>query len=182
MLDDKQQRHEKVVAEGVDFKTALSLSVPNSNKPAYSFSIVNNKIGYIDFVSMTGSHQVFDRFLDTSFSVMRKSGINTLAVDLRKNTGGNSVLADLLLSYITRKELSLMGTRYWKVSQQYKDYLRSSGDSTHEYLRQVNGSIWQRGNVGRGNKCLRWILFLKARSIFLQAHLLIRVLICWQML
>jgi hypothetical protein len=137
-----------VVKEGVDLRTSLSLSMPNANSAAYTFSIKNNKVGYLDFVSMSGDHRQFAKYLDSCFSQMASKKIKTFVVDLRKNTGGNSILGELLLSYITNKQFSMMGGRYWKISQHYKDYLRHGGDTSSQYLQQANGSIWQLGSCG----------------------------------
>jgi C-terminal processing protease CtpA/Prc len=147
-LDRSKQPGQAVIPEGVDFPTSLSMASPNSNRPAFSFKVVNSKLGYIDFVAMSGNYQKFDAFLDSSFKVMRNNQINTLAIDLRRNSGGNSLLADLLLSYITKKDFSLAGGRNWKVSQQYKDYLKARGDTTNKYLQQKVGKVWNIGECG----------------------------------
>lgn len=132
------------VENGTTYINALLKTVPGV-LVGNTFTIIDNKLGYIDFRSMSGSWQETSTFLDSAFVNFREKNIKTLAVDLRNNSGGNSVLADVLLSYLTDKKYKLMGAKNWKVSQQYKDYLIENGNSEHQYLNQKNGSIWELG-------------------------------------
>ena len=135
-----------VLQEGSAFIDALAAGMPHIRDKGFSFRIIDQKIGYFNFRNMSGDHQVLDRFLDSIFTEMNTRKIEVFAVDLRQNSGGNSLLGDLLLSYITRKAHSQMGTKYWKISQAYKDNLVKNGNNGHPYLQKENGSTWQQGN------------------------------------
>lgn len=71
-----------------------------SNKP-YSFYKRDN-IGVIDFRSMSEMEK-FDEFLDSTFATIKKENLTNLIVDIRRNGGGNSLMGDMLISYITDK-------------------------------------------------------------------------------
>lgn len=133
------------ISEGYKFSETLALTLPQISRKAYNFTIPGEKTGCIEFNNMSGDWKVFGSFLDSVMDVIKEKKINTLAIDLRNNSGGNSMLGDLLLSYLTDKKFSLMGKRYWKISDPYKNYLLKV-DSKSEYLEKVSGTVWIRGN------------------------------------
>ncbi len=132
----------KTVENGITYINALLKTVPGVLE-GNTFKIIDDKVGYIDFRNMSGSWQDMVTFLDSAFVSFKEKNIKHLAIDLRNNSGGDSMLADVLLSYLTDEKYKLMGTKNWKVSQQYKDHLIANGNSKHRYLEHDNGSIWQ---------------------------------------
>lgn len=133
------------IDEGVRYRASLAANMPHMDKK-YDFRVIDNKLGYLNFMSMSGKWEDFGKFADSCFTVMAQQKIPAVAIDIRQNSGGDSMLADVLLSYLTKKEYSLMGRRYWKVSREYKDYLIQNGETGNEYLNQPDGTIWQRGD------------------------------------
>lgn len=91
----------------------------NQQKENYIFEIVEDKIGLITYNSCT-DYDVFNEFLASTFKEIKKKSINKLIIDIRENSGGNSSLNDLLLSYITTTPYQQSSGRYWKVSSQAK--------------------------------------------------------------
>jgi hypothetical protein len=146
--DAKQNKKAITLTEGIELLPVLSLSVPAINGPAYTYQSKDGRLGYINFVSMGGGYDRFFHFLDSAFNNMRHNGIRHLAVDLRHNSGGNSAYGDILLAYITSKTYSLSGKKKWKVSKAYKNHLLSVGDSSHPYLAQKEGTVWELGKCG----------------------------------
>lgn len=133
------------INEGVRYRASLAANMPHMDKK-YDFRIIDNKLGYLNFMSMSGKWEDFGRFADSCFTALAQQKIPAIAIDLRQNSGGDSMLADVLLSYLTKKKYNLMGKRYWKVSREYKDYLKQNGETGSEYLNQPDGTIWQRGD------------------------------------
>lgn len=131
------------IPEGINFTNCLLLAMPQLTGPAYSFHLADDHTGWLDFNRMEGDYTLLANYLDSCFAVMRAKKVSRLIVDLRKNSGGNSLLGDLLIGYLTRKKYRMSTARSWKVSQQYKDYLRTGGDSSHVYLQQPTGTIWR---------------------------------------
>lgn len=137
-----------VLKDGVTLKESLSKAFPQLGGTDYSFKIIDNKIGYIDLITMGDDYQRYAKFLDSCFTTFRNKNIKTVAIDLRKNSGGNAIIAHLLISYFNTKPYSLSGGRYWRVSQRYKDYLIKRGDTANLYLKQANGTIIDQRKCG----------------------------------
>ena len=133
------------IKEGYKFSETLALTLPQISRKDYNFTIPGEKTGCIEFNNMAGDWKVFGSFLDSVMDVIKEKKLSTLAIDLRNNSGGNSMLGDLLLSYLTDKKFTLMGKRYWKISDPYKNYLLKV-DSKAEYREKVSGTVWIRGN------------------------------------
>ncbi len=143
--DSAGKKGQRTIEKGLTFGKALSLTMP-AIKGKNSCRIVDNKLGIIEFMNMGGDWQTFSHFLDSCFTTFEANNIKHIAIDLRKNSGGNSILGDLLLSYLTDKKFKMMGGRRWKISQQYKDFLVANGNTPHPYLQEENGSIWEAGS------------------------------------
>ena len=137
-----------VLKDGVTLKESLSKAFPQLGGTDYSFKIIDNKIGYIDLVTMGDDYQRYAKFFDSCFTTFRNKNIKTVAIDLRKNSGGNAVIAHLLISYFNTKPYSISGGRYWRVSQRYKDYLIKRGDTANLYLKQTNGTLIDQRKCG----------------------------------
>jgi hypothetical protein len=140
---------EKQVDKGISFIEGLKMNMPALTTP-HEFRVIDNRLGCINFMSMSETIGDFDHFLDSCFTYLKKNNIQNVAIDLRNNSGGNSILGDLLLSYFHTGEYQLMGGKKWKVSAQYQQHLRQNGDTTHEYLKKAAGSIWELGNCKPG--------------------------------
>lgn len=55
-------------------------------------------------------------FLDSAFTTIKAKGIKNVALDIRKNEGGNSAIGDMFLAYVTRKAFAPCTTK--KIRQQ----------------------------------------------------------------
>src|SRR5690606_39703411 len=101
------------------------------------FKIIDDRVGYIDFCNMSGSWQEFSTFLDSAFVSFQAKNIKHVAIDLRHNSGGDSMLGDVLFSYLTDQKYRLMGTKKWKISSQYKAYLKENGNRSEEHTSEL---------------------------------------------
>lgn len=139
--DAKHQYQQAAIKSGAPFKQALMATMPHIVQPFRS-EILQNKLGYIDVRSLSVSTGNFRAFLDTTFRQFRQAGIRHLAIDLRSNSGGNTALGELLFSYITCKPYSF-GMKSWRISEVYKNFMKTNGDTTDPYLQHPDGSIWE---------------------------------------
>ena len=114
----------------------------------YSFERTAENIGYINFRSMQDL-PVFEKFLDSVFTDIKINPVTGLIIDLRQNGGGNSALGERLIGYISSKPYRMGGGSRWKVSDEYKDFIReraktkpvyASGSFQH-YLNRKTGDI-----------------------------------------
>lgn len=119
----------------------------NQQKENYIFEIVKDDIGLITYNSCT-DYDAFNKFLEQTFKEIKGKKINKLIIDIRENSGGDSRLNDLLLSYITRTHYQQSSGRYWKVSSQAKLAYRNANYEDNfgeefmtEYYQAKNQSI-----------------------------------------
>lgn len=131
--------------KGSSFMYALAETIPGIRK-AYYFKVIDDKLGYFNFMSMSGDMNALDQYFDSCITLLKTKNIGHLAIDLRDNSGGNSILGDLLISYFNTGKYTLMGSRIWKVSEEYKEQLRLWGDTASNYLSMQTGSAWELGN------------------------------------
>lgn len=134
-----------VLEKGVTFGKALVTTMPHLRAP-YTFEMIDKRVGYFNFMGMSGQIDVLQRYLDSCMKVMKDNDIKVFAIDLRKNSGGNSLLANLVIGYFSNAKYNLMGGRKWKVSQLYKEYLIQNGNTGNDYLNKENGSVWELGS------------------------------------
>jgi hypothetical protein len=132
----------------MDTITGISFSDLNKAHQTenYSYQLLGNDIGYIDFRSMSGGIKRFKRFLDSCFIDLKANKAKGLIVDLRYNGGGNSDYGELLLSYLTDKPYRLSSGRYFKVSRQYQEFMKKnypdqSSKEVIDYLKSTPGRV-----------------------------------------
>jgi hypothetical protein len=112
----------------------------------HQLNFLNKDKAYLALNTLTAEPNVFKQFLDSCFTSIKNKHAKTLIIDLRKNGGGNSALAEMLLGYITDKPFRMTGGVKWKVSQEYKDQLNEKlkGEGPQKmayYFNAVNGTI-----------------------------------------
>jgi hypothetical protein len=112
---------------------------------SYIFEIVNDNIGLITY-NQCEDYMAFEEFLKSTFMTIKIKGINNVIIDIRKNTGGDSKLNDLLLSYITKKPYRQSSRRYWKVSKHSKDAYRKN--SYENYFGEKFMEIYYKSDYG----------------------------------
>ncbi len=138
------QKNQKKIEEGISNVEGLLVALPAYSEGNY-YKILEGKTGYIKFSSMNGSIEEWIQFLKTAFNEFRENNVQQVAIDLRDNSGGNSLFGEVLFGFITPKKYQMQGYRKWKVSQQYKEHLLENGNNSHQYLQQETGSIWKNG-------------------------------------
>jgi C-terminal processing protease CtpA/Prc len=89
----------------------------------YTYYTINQSIGVIDFRSMTNP-EAFNRFVDSTFTVIQNEKTEYLVIDIRNNGGGNSALGDALFNYITDKPYRQVDRMEVKTSKEVKQNLR----------------------------------------------------------
>ncbi len=98
----------------------------NSNKerPDYSFDIIGDSIGLIEF-NRFQNMEAFKTFLQETFLLIREKNIRNLVIDLRSNGGGNSTLGDELFQYISPAAFQSFGLTTIRYSRQIKERMKS---------------------------------------------------------
>lgn len=114
-----------VVVDGVTRDEVLrqdSLRGPTQQE-RYTYTLLPEGIGYLDFRSMQGQ-DAFADFLEKTFTQVEQEAPKGIIIDLRNNGGGNSRLGNQLLDYLIDQPYVMMGGKAWRMSAQYKQVLR----------------------------------------------------------
>lgn len=69
------------------------------------------KLAIVECRSYTGKTERVKAILDSFFTIIRKENIRHVALDLRRNGGGNSYLGDIFLSYVTSKPFTAVRSK-----------------------------------------------------------------------
>lgn len=83
-----------------------------------------NNIAIIDFRQFVQLDR-FAKFLDSTFTRIKKLNLKNLIIDLRNNGGGNSELGDELFQYISKVPFKQFGETTIKTSKQKKEFYKS---------------------------------------------------------
>lgn len=109
------------VLEGIDYKNYLKmLNGDDYNTLDFSAKFFKEKnICLIDFREFSDLER-FKTFLDTVFYKIKRDSIKNLIIDIRNNSGGNSVLGDELFQYISKTDFTQYDKTILKVSSHLK--------------------------------------------------------------
>ena len=111
--------------EGISYEEYKSFkeNKKSDSKPYTFYKIPEAKTGVIDFRHMV-DYSAFNKFLDSTFTVILNDSLQNLIIDIRKNGGGNSNLADALLSHFNKKSYTQATQMDVKVSKQARKQFR----------------------------------------------------------
>lgn len=101
---------------------------------------------YLNPGNLSGDEAKFQRFIDSVFVEINKSGLDNLIIDLRNNSGGNDSFSDYLVSYFADEPFTWNSGFTLKTSRILKEHARANTDTTSDYWRAVleneNGTIY----------------------------------------
>ena len=83
----------------------------------YSYKTIENNIGYIAFNAFSNPGR-FRVFLDSTFTYIKDHQIKHLIIDIRNNGGGNSMLGDELMQYISKTSFTMCDSCMVKISSE----------------------------------------------------------------
>lgn len=109
-----------IETNGLNIDELVEFVTEAQAKKNYTFKILEDNIGLLTYNSCT-NYKAFKKFLAKTFQTIDHNNCTKLIIDITQNSGGDSSLNDLLLSYLTVKPYAQSSGRYWKVSQQAKD-------------------------------------------------------------
>ncbi|MNJ90821.1 carboxy-terminal protease [compost metagenome] len=84
--------------------------------------------------------EVFKKFIDSTFTVIKKQKIKKMIIDLRNNPGGHNAYSDYLISHIANKPFKWYSEFSLKTSQILKEHTTLQADTTDEYSRKILGN------------------------------------------
>ena len=124
-----------IVARGTPRRTAM---------PNFTYEKLSPGVGYMNFRSMAGDRSAFGAAIGDMFRRVAADSAETLIIDLRSNGGGDSRLGDELLSHFTTKSYRMSATKQWKMSAEYRAYLKTFVHAPLSWL-----PVWNFFSLGR---------------------------------
>lgn len=116
-----------ITREGLRRAFRPKASNPGGSKSSKSFSyrVLEEGIGYMDLRTFGGDLPQFQKDVAAMFRQVAADHDSRLIIDLRNNGGGDSRLADALLRYITTTPYRMNAREEWKMSGEYRAYLKT---------------------------------------------------------
>ncbi|WP_278379957.1 S41 family peptidase [Chryseobacterium arthrosphaerae] len=78
---------------------------------------------------------------DSIFTRIKKDQVQALVIDVHNNSGGNSAIGNLLISYFSDKNYNSYQGK-WKKSKEYSDFLKSNNKTVPEYESVKDGDFY----------------------------------------
>ncbi len=141
-----KDRCDSTTLDGTSYKKMFKGNIQEEKGALYSFKILKDSIGYINFLSFKNLSE-FKVFSDSVFNILQKKRIKNLIIDIRYNGGGSSKLGDELFQYISPVPFQQWGQVTIKYSKERHDFYK---DHVREYfLPDISDSAL---NILVGNK------------------------------
>lgn len=99
-----------------------------------SYKRLDSHTGLMTVNSFAVKMDTFTAFVKDSFLQIQRDSIKHLIIDVRHNGGGDSDLADSLVTYITNKPFKSIHRTDWKRSHQYEEHLKAHAPSWMQWL------------------------------------------------
>ena len=113
----------------------LADPLPRQSESWIRYRLVDGNIGLIEFAEMIEKPKRFEERLMGIFKRIASDKPRGLVIDIRRNPGGDSMLGDLLLRYVTRKPYRAFAERHWKVSHTCQDWYGTFKGEQAEYFK-----------------------------------------------
>jgi hypothetical protein len=106
-------------------RRAAAAPAPRVARRNFTYNVLEGRTAYMDFFTMDGDVERFRADLDTMFRQLRADSARVLVVDLRANGGGDDRLGEELLSHLTTQPYRMSSAKLWKMSGEYRAYVKS---------------------------------------------------------
>ncbi len=115
---------------------------PQPRSDAIEFQRRDDGIAQLTLRTLVGSRAAFFKeAFARLFRALDQHPPRGLIIDLRDNDGGSTVVAEYLLSYLTRDPIRMMGQKRWRVSEPMQRFLRDASSDSRQYLDQEPGGF-----------------------------------------
>jgi hypothetical protein len=120
---DPMQKQQTVNITYEDKNQSVSGSNGNSADKGFEFNWFNDSIAYINLYSYEYQDvELYSNELDSVFKKIENK-CSFLIIDLRYNSGGNSIYGDTLLNHLTDKRYRVPEKKWW-MSESYKNNIK----------------------------------------------------------
>lgn len=121
----------------------LEESTPTDEEPEdFSLTWLEGNVAFLSLRSMADV-EGFASFVEDATKRLEQKAARALIVDLRQNSGGNTMVGQRLLERVTDKPYTMVAEKHWRVSNEYQARV----DYDQEYLDAAPGTTlhyrWQ---------------------------------------
>jgi hypothetical protein len=122
-IEYKDIASNQLVKHKVNGISKKDIDKQSPKRPKYSYKEVDGKIGILEFNEFSNQDDL-DKFLAQTFQNIKDHNIEKLVIDIRNNGGGNYLLGEKLINYISTKHYKLVSKQEIKASKQTKKYIK----------------------------------------------------------
>lgn len=134
----------KVIIPGIPQDSLRRLVSTNQARASvaanFTYRVLAPRAGYMNLRTLAGPLPKFATDLSIMFRQVAADSDRVLIIDLRENGGGDSRFGDELLRYITTAPYRMSARKDWKMSAEYRSYLKSFVRPPLRWLRPWNFS------------------------------------------
>ena len=121
-----------MVSEIINREKALNANKPKASDLPLELKFLDSNTAYLNAPTFDYDLGRYKLLLKDVFARIKSSGAETLILDLRSNTGGNSALGDALVDMFNAKPYQHFSMR-WKKSIQYLERMKGENVSVPDY-------------------------------------------------
>ncbi|PHS13280.1 MAG: peptidase S41 [Kangiella sp.] len=99
----------------------------NTLEKDFYFKKLKQNVGYLYIGHFDVDIDWFEKFIDNTFEVIKKNNYESLIIDIRDNTGGNTVTATYLASYLATKKFKMISKMTEKLNVDNRGFLNYKG-------------------------------------------------------
>lgn len=87
----------------------------------YTFSMLENQVGYMKISDFNGDEQEIKRFYKQSFQSLKNNNSSHLIIDFRGHSGGADSYGEHLATYFAPEPFRKLSKAYWKITPEFKE-------------------------------------------------------------
>lgn len=116
----------RTLSEIAEKERAIKTNVTKTSNAPLDLQLLEGNVAYVNASTFSYDLQKYQAILKDVFTRIHASGARHLIVDVRSNTGGNSMLGNALLDMFNAKPFKTYAST-WKRSAQYVEKMRTDG-------------------------------------------------------
>ena len=122
MVAGADGRERSVSFAGTPVQATTLATTPTPGPQNFAYRTLQPAVGFMSFYSMKGDLRRFKKDIGGMFRQVAADSVRTLIVDLRGNGGGNWILGNEMLRYVTTKPYRNYSQKELKRSRELRDY------------------------------------------------------------
>ncbi|WP_338759362.1 S41 family peptidase [Bernardetia sp. ABR2-2B] len=131
--DGKTQKYTLKAVKGIEEYEMKRNEIIN---PSRELKFIK-KSAYLHVGNFSGDEKLYQNFIDSAFTEIKKQKSKNLIIDIRNHGGGDDSFSDYLISYFANKPFKWNSEFTLKTSKFLKEHTRQNFDTTEVYWQKV---------------------------------------------